>query len=432
MNKNMMSFPVEPQDAFNYLVGKYSANNQLSYIMRINGRVNETILKKAMYLSVDEQPILGCRLMENDDVATWERRGDLDEIEMCTVVETHDVEGELQKFIAQCYDAEHDCQVKLKIFRGEFDTVCLKVNHACCDAGGFKEYLHTLANIYNHIFNEQLYVLEPCSPNSRSQSSIFQLPEIITKINTMVGEEDNQGHTVGFPFVAGENTKQTLVIRNINQQEFNAIKMHARRNGATINDVYLTAYSRALSNIAELENEIISVCFTADLRKYMPKDKNRAMCNLSGMNSIHINRNLAESFGETLSKVVSKTKNIKDDFPGINMALYFETLANLKFKEVRNQIRKFCEESAKTKFCNPWISNVGILSDSRITLGRTEVEECYMIGTASYAPGLMMLVSTYDNTSTLSINFFQSTMEKKNVEELMDSVFTDIKSWVKI
>ena len=36
---NKASFPVEPQDVFNYLVDKYSANNQLSYILRINGRI---------------------------------------------------------------------------------------------------------------------------------------------------------------------------------------------------------------------------------------------------------------------------------------------------------------------------------------------------------------------------------------------------------
>jgi len=296
----MMSFPVEPQDIFNYLADKYGAHNQLCYIFEINSRVNETILKQAIRLSIDVQPILGCRLIENDDVAIWERRGDIDEIEMCTVVETQDVELELQNFIAQRYDFDHDCQVKVKIFRGESDTVCLKVNHACCDAGGFKEYLHILINIYNRIFNDQLYDLESYSSDSRSQDSIFRLPEIITRVNTMAGEENNLGHTVAFPYIAGENTKQTVVIRKINRRKFNAIKIQARRNGATINDVFLAAYIRAISKIAEIKNEIISVCFTSDLRRYLPKDKPKALCNLSGMNPICISQISAESFNVSL------------------------------------------------------------------------------------------------------------------------------------
>lgn len=426
----MTSFPVEPQDVFNYLVDQYSANNQLSCILRINGRVNEEIMKKAIRISIDVQPILGCRLIENDDVAMWEQRGDLDEIEICTLVETDNIEGGLAAFIALRYNFAHDCQVKVKIFRSETDTVCLKVYHACCDAGGLKEYLHILASIYNHIVNDELYHVQGACFAGRSQDSIFQLPEIINKVNTIVAETDNPGHTVAFPYLVGENTKQIVAVRQLNQQQFNAIKIQARKNNATINDICLTAYIRALSKIAEIKNEMVSVCFTADLRNYLPKDEKMAMCNLSGMNPIRISRNLAESFDETLSKVLPETKKIKADFPGINMALYFETLGKLKFKDANIQIKLFCEEAAKTRFCNPWLSNVGVLADTKIRLGRVEVEDCYMVGTASFSPGIMMLVSTYDGTLTLAVNFFQSTMEKKNVEELMDTMLIDFKNWV--
>lgn len=430
VNENMMSFSVEPQDVFNYLIDQYSANNQLSYILRVNGRVNEEMMKQAIRLSIDVQPILGCRLIEDDDVAMWEQRGDLDEIKICTLVETEDIEGELAAFIALRYDFMNDCQVKVKIFRGKADTVCIKMYHACCDAGGLKEYLHVLTSIYNHIFNDQVYHVESSHLDSRSQEAIFKVPGIIAKVNTMVEETDDLGHTVGFPYLVGENTKQIVVVRQFNQQQFTAIKMRAHREKATVNDVCLTAYIRALSKIAEIKDEMVSICFTADLRNYLPKNKKMAMCNLSGMNPIRIGRNLAESFDETLRKVVAETKKIKTDFPGINMALYFETLGKLKFKDANIQIKMFCEEAAKTRFCNPWLSNVGVLSDTKIVLGRVEIEDCYMVGTASFSPGIMMLVSTYDGTLTLSVNFFQSTMEKKNVEELMDMILIDLGNWV--
>ena len=51
---NKASFPVEPQDVFNYLVDKYSANNQLSYILRINGRINEKILEVSCKMNLNK------------------------------------------------------------------------------------------------------------------------------------------------------------------------------------------------------------------------------------------------------------------------------------------------------------------------------------------------------------------------------------------
>jgi len=430
VSENKKTFPVEPQDLFNYLVDKYSANNQLSYILRINGRINEEILEKAIRLSIEIQPILGCRFIENNEVAIWEQRSDLAEIEICTVVETPDIEGEVQKFIALRYDFAQDCQVKARIIRGKTDTVCVKVHHACADAGGLKEYLHILTSVYNHMVNERLTCGECACSNRRSQDSILELPQIIAKKNTMVTDREDLGHTVGFPHSAGDNINQTLVIRKLNQQEFKEIKKKARQNHGTVNDVCLAAYSRALAKIAEIKNERISICFTSDLRTYLPQEESKAMCNLSGMNLIRIHRNLAEPFDKTVGKVVIETKKVKADFPGINMALYFETLGKMNFKEVSSQFEKNSKDFSETRFCNPWLSNVGILTDTKIRLGAVEVEDCYMVGTASFSPGMLLLVSTYDDVLTLSINFFQSTMDKKNVEEMLDMMITELRDWV--
>jgi NRPS condensation-like uncharacterized protein len=427
---NKASFPVEPQDVFNYLVDKYSANNQLSYILRINGRINEKILEQAIRLSIEIQPILGCHFIENDEVATWEQQSDLAEIELCTVVEALDVEGEVQKFIALRYDFDQDCQVKARIIRGKTDTVCVKVQHACADAGGLKEYLHILTSAYNHMVNEQSTCRELGCSHRRSQDSILQLPQIIEKINNMVTDSDNLGHTVGFPYSAGDNINQTFVIRKLTQQEFKGIKMQARKNHGTVNDVCLAAYSRALVKIAEIKNEMVSICFTSDLRTYLPPEEKKAIGNLSGMNLIRIHRDLAEPFNETVGKVITETKKVKANFPGINMALYFETLGKMNFKDVSSQFEKYSEDFSKTRFCNPWLSNVGILADTKIRLGAVEVEDCYMVGTASFSPGMLLLVSTYDDVLTLSVNFFQSTMEKKNVEEMLDAMITELSNWV--
>ena len=39
-----------------------------------------------------------------------------------------------------------------------------------------------------------------------------------------------------------------------------------------------------------------------------------------------------------------ETKKVKANFPGINMALYFETLGKMNFKDVSSQFEKYSED----------------------------------------------------------------------------------------
>jgi NRPS condensation-like uncharacterized protein len=66
MKEFPVRFPFVAQDTFNYLAGKYGGNSNLSCVMQLNGKVNEEILNQAVRLSLDEEPILGCHLIEED------------------------------------------------------------------------------------------------------------------------------------------------------------------------------------------------------------------------------------------------------------------------------------------------------------------------------------------------------------------------------
>lgn len=72
MEKNTLCFPVVAQDAVNYLIDKYLANSQISCILRLNGKLNKTILQQAVRISLDAEPILGCCFIADDDHPFWE------------------------------------------------------------------------------------------------------------------------------------------------------------------------------------------------------------------------------------------------------------------------------------------------------------------------------------------------------------------------
>ncbi|WP_346353071.1 condensation domain-containing protein [Azotosporobacter soli] len=427
MKKELPSYPVFSQDVFNYLSAKYFANNQLSYVIKLNGRINETLLRDALTQSLAAEPVLGCRFIERDEQAIWLQHPDLKRLELCSVVETDNSEKEVQQFIASPHDFERDCQIKATIIRSVTDTLCIKVNHACCDAGGFKRYLTLLLSIYEHLYQGRQYFIPPNPSANRSQEPIFQSPAIAAWLKTANTEIDMMP-TVALPFTPGKDEAPFAAVGQTTPAQFERLKKQAHAHSVTINDLLLTAYLRTLGVIAEAPQKTIAVCNSVDLRRYLPDQTISAVSNLSGMNLIRGSCAPAESFAATLRKVAAETTHMKNNQPGINMALFIATHGSMPFKDADLQWQGFKEMSAQTNLCNPWLSNVGILAEKPVSFGSATAIDCYMIGPAFFAPAFMLLTSTYNNVLTLSINFFQSTLKKAVAEQIIHSILDDLQN----
>ncbi|SEP41067.1 condensation domain-containing protein [Propionispora vibrioides] len=429
MNKKPVCFPVVAQDAVNYLIGKYLADSQIRCVLRLNGRIDETMLQQAVWLSLDVEPILRCRFIEDGNYPVWELRKDLDIADLFSVVETNNIDEELQKFIDARYDT--DCQIKVRLIRTESDTVCIKINHACSDAAGLKQYLNLLASIYNQLCKGLQYVVEPRT-SSRGQDQIFNIQHIANAVNEIMKTgTDPAQPTVAFPCKLREENERTFVANKI--YSVNNIADYARNNDATVNDVLLTAFIRVVSKIAKIQNKTIAFNFTVDLRRYLPDRTSKTICNLSVIQDITVNHDPTESFDETLSRLVMETKKIMRNYPGIKSAYSLE-LAHEKmsiFKNVGMRFQQRQKYFSSTGLCIPTLSNVGIIADETTKFGLLKIDECYMVGPAVFSPGFAIIASTYDNTLTLTVNSFQSTMPKAMIEQFMNSMCNELSSLFK-
>jgi NRPS condensation-like uncharacterized protein len=165
---------VTAQDAYNYAASKMFADQQLCMVLELSGKLDEGFLAKAARLTLDLEPVLGCRLTENGGNPFWERRADLDQIKTGAIVETASAEAPLQNFINEPTYAGRDPIVNLRIFREkDRDTLCIKVNHAACDAGGLKEYVSLLSDFYGMLSTCGRTSIQP-NLGRRDQSQIFE------------------------------------------------------------------------------------------------------------------------------------------------------------------------------------------------------------------------------------------------------------------
>ncbi|HEX7482073.1 MAG TPA: hypothetical protein VF350_01210, partial [Candidatus Bathyarchaeia archaeon] len=165
---------VTTQDAYNYAASKVFSDQQLCMVIKLSGRLEEKVLAKAVRLSMDFEPVLGCKFVENEGTPFWQRRSDLDQTETCQVIETASPQKALEAFINEPIHADVDPLVSAKIFREKNeDIVCIKMNHSACDAGGLKEYVFLLSDLYSMLTTCGRSSIQP-NMGIRDQSQVFQ------------------------------------------------------------------------------------------------------------------------------------------------------------------------------------------------------------------------------------------------------------------
>ena len=154
--------PADAHDMCNYVAKYHMANFQIQAIMKLDGRLDFDKLVKAVRLSIDSEPVLGCRFIKLGP-PYWKPLDNIDNINLCSIEETDHPDEAIQRFLESPLDMDKDPVVKVMLIRSEdFDTLGLKINHACCDAAGAREYILLLSDIYSRIStDEDAFVPKP-------------------------------------------------------------------------------------------------------------------------------------------------------------------------------------------------------------------------------------------------------------------------------
>lgn len=420
--------PAYVPDWINYAARYGSSNCQIHAVLEFQGHLDATRLAQAVRMSVDVEPILGCCFVEDEQRPYWQRLADIDGINWCSLEETQDKETTLRGFLAKPFDMEHDAQVLAKIIRScENDTLCVKLDHACCDGGGIKEYLWLLAGIYTCLRDGKGFEMKPDVPGKRDQSRLFKelgIADLKKAWDTQLAE---MKPTWAFPSHPGQPVGPQFSVRRLFSRHVHALYNYAKKRGASVNDVILTAFFRALFEMLKPEpDEPMEILLTIDLRRYLPGGKADAICNLSGVASARITRVPGELFEATLSRVAPVMKDIKINRPGVQSAIAFELMTGLSFREVLQILQDGRQQAIDSGKCSPTLSNLGIISRSPLKFGEIAVSDAYLFSPALHAPEFMLVAGVYNQILTLTVSYYEPTIRREDVEQLLSLVSADL------
>ena len=330
MNNIPNRFPARLIDCFNdYLTPLCEMMIQLE--MEFDKGLDVERLEKAVDLTLDAEPVLGCRFVDKSYKPYFQRL----ETDKRSAFFTANNVNEYEAFKTASIDNKNGSQINVCLWPSpEGDRLLLKVAHQVSDARGVKGIAAILSGIYRRLSNDRDY--QP-SPNIKTSRSIRQIlryvplhayPRICLNSvqSTLHAYKSCTFHTL--PIINGEREPLTYVNRLLSSDRVSALVEYGRSRNATINDIILAASLRVLAAIGNRDKRShLSLSTTIDLRRYAPSVNAEAVANLSTVISRwpDLGTEPGQDFADTLDRVVTITSHGKTHWIGLGILFDFLT-----------------------------------------------------------------------------------------------------------
>ncbi|MBV8905844.1 MAG: hypothetical protein JOZ22_19595 [Acidobacteriia bacterium] len=416
--------PAAASDRLVYnLLGRSDEN--CTFVVEFSGCLSERRLQRVLRLVMDVEPVFGCRYVKSR-MPYWERRDDLDRLELCDVSRSADIATELEHFVASGGTATKDPLLHARIVRGESDTLFLRTNHVAADAAGYKELLALIAVLYRDCAAREPEV----RPNlgSREKWQLFrqvgwrQCLRILRKRLPRAANPEWR-----FP-MAPERDRgpRRFSLRRLEPGALGVMRRFAKQSGATLNDIFIAACFRVLWRFLDFPCGIPqSIAVPADLRQYLSDGKAEAIGNFSIPFPVTLERVPGEPLHETLHRVHAATSVERRK----EQVLASELISFVAHRFFPSRTEKAFAALERDNWregrTTVGFTNNGILAPEQMDFG-VPVTDAYRILFAPATPGLFWGVSSFQRRLTFALTYFAGAFRSEDVEAFLDTFIEEL------
>lgn len=418
-----MRIPSEIFDHLQYLYDKTGfSDHQLHFVIEFENNINTEVLEKAVRQLVKIIPILSRIYLNFDGKSYWEDSSTNIWKDLFTVVYTKE---DFNRFTLGRTTEETGPQLKVCLMKSEKDALSIIINHMVTDGAGGKQCIYYLADLYSKMLIDPDYIPNYVINGDRSFHRIIEGLTFIEKFKILLShnKENNQTCNFTFPMSKDDNISPFLITHFISKERFIKLRKYGKDNNATVNDLFLTAYFRALAEMFKLHGKDISFPIMIDMRRYLQLNKTNSLTNLSSTVIVNTTVQKDENFSQTLKKVSTEMKAKKDNYLGLNTFLKLDALYKIFGRTLGFKI-------LKKALKNPSIcmTNIGTLDDNLLKFEGSPMINAFAFGSIKYRPHFQVAVSSYDDKITLSVNLYGSRQDMDQINQFMATMDHELKN----
>lgn len=397
----MKQYNVQPLDLMQYINTKYH-DPFMHELLEFEGRIDTEKLIQAVDKLADIFPLLKCRYDKKSNTFVLN--------EHCSgrdLVRGDDAANP-NKLITEALDTDKRL-IQLTLSK---NILVITISHMICDGSSFKQLLYLLCDIYNGNSSESLDYLMNREFSQLTKELAGTKAITLKMLISMIGNYKSKP-----VYAKSDNENFYVMERTIQRERMSKVHDLAKKQGATLNDVFLTAYARALNKLYGLKK--INIPCTVDLRKYAKG--NTGIANLTGSYNFNIKVKDSIHFGEMLKKasvIMQKQKKTKNDIAGPML---------LVSKYEKSTLEEFLKlYSGMDTSASADYTNLGILDDTKLVFDGVRLENAVGYSVLNKAPYFQIAVSTCKGKTTISSLVRCSKKEKEKVDWILDAIVSEI------
>jgi len=406
----------------------HSVDLMIQLEMEFAHRLDAERLARALDLTLDAEPILGCRFVPRFGRPYWER---LDAGERETLLFTED-ESAYESFKLGSLDARAGPQVKACLWRSSAgDRLLLKVAHVASDAGGVKEIAAIVSSLYSQLAQDAHHRPAPNLNGSRGLWQVFKhvpwhaYPRIYLHYLRKTWRSVVPFATHALSLDGDASRPPVFVVRHISDDHLAGLAEYGRAKGATINDLAMSALFRAIAALGGWDGRSqLRLWSTVDLRRYIPGERGEAICNLSAVEPIFLGTDLGDDFGSTLARVTAMTRHLKANWIGLSDYVGMTPMRFLPYswmlKLAHGLVRGMVE---KRNYPNAYTNMGPVDADSIVFDARPR--RAWLLPPPAYPPQIVVGLSGYAGTLTFSAGVY-SESARELAAELFDKTVSEL------
>lgn len=424
MNMNgLQPLTTTGQDWANHIARYQDSNALLHVVVRFTEELEEERLREAVNWTLWAQPVLRCRFDEGQQPPVWVPL-DAGQTEQWLTVERHEESDYPEKSFIEEETLAEGRQLMVRLLHTkQGDTLVLKLDHACCDGGGAKAYLHLLAWAYSNpkAARERQQADQPPT-QERTADRLFAACGYADPLQAYRPAGAKAAPTASVPYQAAEPSGQM----RYEHLTFPLEQLVSREKQITVNDQLTAAYMRALIAAEETDGarEAVpaAVQLTVDLRRNLPGDSAPLVCNLSGMEQLAVAVAPDEPLEATTANVHEAVRLLKSGHPGLQSAASLEMLAKLPYAKAKAMLLAAGAGLKAAGKSTPLLSNLGLLATGPLAFGTAVATDAYMVTPVMHAPAFMLGAVTYNGRLTLTAAYDEHERSSAQIRNLLTAI----------
>jgi NRPS condensation-like uncharacterized protein len=408
-----MKYKAEIFDKFQYLYYAMGfSDHQVRCEITYEDKVNEAVMEKAARLLLATVPALSRKYVNLGSKSYWADADISDYEGLFRITYRRD---EFDRFLCSKTDEENGPQIKLCLLREKNDTLAVLLNHMVSDGAGFKQCLYLFSEIYSGLINNSDYTPGFTVNGDRGLKGILGNIGLRQKARSFLfGHGDNNQKSNDELFSCKRASAEPFIVSHeIPRDLFNIIKAFCHASGATVNDVILASYVRAISEMLHIGGKEIAVPIMVDMRRYLQDKSFYSLTNLSSTSIVKLRIPSGEELIETISKTNAIMAKKKEKGLGINTFLKLHLGFKVPLVNAYEIMRKVLK--------NPKISmtNIGVIDSSKLVFSGSDVKNAVIYASIKYLPYFQISVTSFNDAMTLGAGLYGNEEDKVKIENLL-------------